>query len=124
MGNGWKKNENFQDSMIILIKIIHTVIWAIMAAASFYILYAGIFGIFDMTLVFSIALLIMETVVLFINRWTCPLTPMAKRYTADRQDNFDIYLPLFLAKYNKILFGAIFITGSFLVLWNWIEKAM
>jgi hypothetical protein len=42
---------------------------------------------------------------------TCPLTAVAARYTAERQDNFDIYLPLWLARYNKVLFGVLYAVG-------------
>ena len=37
-----------------------------------------------------------------------------------RQDNFDIYLPLWLARYNKLIFGAIYLAGIAytLVLWR------
>lgn len=96
----------------------HTVIWVIMAGASFYILYAGIFNIFDTWLYISIGLLILETIVLIINKWTCPLTPMAMKYTENRADNFDIYLPLLVARYNKQIFGVIFVIGLILVIVN------
>lgn len=104
-----------------VIKIIHTIIWFIMATASFYILYAGIFKIFDIWLYISIGLLVLETIVLIINKWTCPLTPMAMKHTENRADNFDIYLPLFVAKYNKQIFGAIFVIGLLLVLINFLS---
>ncbi len=29
----------------------------------------------------------------------------------DRRDNFDIYLPLWLARYNKLIFGWLFVAG-------------
>jgi hypothetical protein len=37
----------------------------------------------------------------------CPLTAVAVRYTVDRRDNFDIYLPEWLARRNKPIFGSI-----------------
>jgi hypothetical protein len=33
-------------------------------------------------------------------------------YTAERADNFDIYMPLWLARQNKTIFGALFIGGE------------
>ena len=33
---------------------------------------------------------------LVVNRWRCPLTSAAERYTTDRRANFDIYLPEWL----------------------------
>jgi hypothetical protein len=38
-------------------------------------------------------LVIGETVVLVLNGWRCPFTGVAARYTDDRRDNFDIFLP-------------------------------
>ena len=109
--------------MIKLIKFAHTVIWLIMAAATLYILYAGITNTFNFTLMISIILLTLESVTLIFNKWTCPLTPMAKKYTSDRKDNFDIYLPNWLAKHNKIIFGTLFVIGIILVLINWLMRS-
>lgn len=104
------------ESSLRLIKWVHTIIWIVMAAATFYILFAAIVSRLDLWLWISIGLLVFETIVLLINRWTCPLTPMAMKYTSDRQDNFDIYLPRTIAKYNKLIFGALFVIGLIWVL--------
>ena len=98
-----------------IIKTLHTIIWFIMACASLYILYAGITNTFGVWLWVSVGLLAFESITLLINRWTCPLTPIAMKFTEDRVDNFDIYLPLFIAKYNKIIFGTIYVIGLALV---------
>jgi hypothetical protein len=90
-----------------------------MAVATFYILYAGLYRIFDMWLYISIGLLVFETLVLLINRWTCPLTPIAMKYTTDRGANFDIYLPNVLAKHNKMIFGTLFVIGLLLIVYNY-----
>jgi hypothetical protein len=49
--------------------------------------------------------------VLGLNRWSCPLTAVAARYTDDRRANFDIYLPVWLAKFNKQIFGPLYVAG-------------
>jgi hypothetical protein len=61
--------------------------------------------------VWAITAVLFEVVVLLINRWRCPLTGVAARYTDQRQDNFDIYLPLWLARHNKTVFGWLFVAG-------------
>lgn len=104
--------------MIKEIKILHTIIWFIMASATLYIFYAGITNTFNYIVLISIILMCIEIVVLVYNKWTCPLTPIARKYTTDTKDNFDIYLPNWLAKYNKIIFGTIFIIGMVLVIFN------
>lgn len=107
--------------MLSFIKIIHTIIWTVMVVATFYIFYAGITNTFNLILYISIALLIIETTVLLLNKWTCPLTPLARKYDLGKKDNFDIYLPNWLAKYNKVIFGAIFVTGMIMVIINWMK---
>ena len=52
-----------------------------------------------------------EVVVLVLNRMRCPLTPIAARFTETRSSNFDIYLPQWLAKNNKEVFGTLYALG-------------
>jgi hypothetical protein len=54
---------------------------------------------------------LLECLVLAANRMQCPLTTIAARYTDDRRDNFDIWLPEWLARHNKRIFGALFAAG-------------
>ena len=63
--------------------------------------------------------MLLETLVLALNRWTCPLTPVAARYTADRAPNFDIFLPRWLARWNKEIFGPLFALGALALLLRW-----
>jgi hypothetical protein len=60
-------------------------------------------------------LVFVEVAVLAVNGGRCPLTAVAARYTDDRRDNFDIYLPLWLARYNKLIFGTLFVVGLLLL---------
>lgn len=108
--------------MLKIIKISHTLIWIIMVSACFYVLYAGLTNTFDLILVISIILLVIETLVLVFNEWTCPFTLLAEKYTTEKSHNFDIYIPSWLAKYNKLIFGIIFVVGLVLVIFNWIKK--
>jgi len=62
---------------------------------------------------------LLEVLILAANQWRCPLTAVAARYTADRTDNFDIYLPLWLARYNKQIFGSLFAAGLVYTLGRW-----
>lgn len=63
------------------------------------------------------ALVLLEVGVLVVNRMRCPLTAVAARFTTERRDNFDIYLPLWLATHNKEIFGTLFVVGSLISLW-------
>jgi hypothetical protein len=48
-----------------------------------------------------IAIGLIECVILALNGGRCPLTDLAGRHSGERMDNFDIYLPLWLAGTTK-----------------------
>ncbi|MEZ4934917.1 MAG: hypothetical protein R2788_22655 [Saprospiraceae bacterium] len=103
---------------LIAVKILHTVIWAVMVAAIFYILYSGWSGKISFWTYVAIGLHVVEATVLLVNNWVCPLTPLARRYSNSNNSNFDIYLPELLAKYNKEIFGTLLVIGVVLVIWR------
>ena len=102
-----------------VVKTVHTIVWAVMAGAILAIPVLAWYG-FWFASVSLIALVLVECLVLAFNRMRCPLTDVAARYTDDRRDNFDIYLPLWLAKYNKLLFGSLFVAGLLFTLALWL----
>ena|ERR1035437_7671117 len=109
------------NTLLILIKFSHTIVWAFFVACIVAIPLAGMERRFDCALVLSI-LVLLECVVILTNRGRCPLTDVAARYTDDRADNFDIYLPLWLARHNKTVFGFLFLAGEFYVLACWLKR--
>ena len=62
------------------------------------------------------AVVLTECVVLALNHFRCPSTGLAARYTSDRAPNFDIFLPLRLARHNQSVFGTLFFAGALSVL--------
>jgi hypothetical protein len=102
--------------MIGFIKTIHTIIWAIMVTAILYIVYCGLTNQTNFLLWLSIGLIILEGLTLIIYKWHCPLTLIAKKYTNECGDNFDIYLPLFLARHTKTIFSILFLLGLMLII--------
>jgi hypothetical protein len=59
-------------------------------------------------------------VVLAFNQMRCPLTSVAARYTDDRLDNFDIFLPEWLARHNKVIFGTLYLAGVLFSIVRWV----
>ena len=96
--------------MLKAIKVVHTIVWALFAGCIFAIPTASLYG--DNQVAFWLAAIVfVEVAVLAVNKWRCPLTALAARYTTDRGANFDIYLPEWLAKHNKVIFGTIYLVG-------------
>ena len=96
-------------SKLILIKTIHTIIWFFFNVVLFYMAYAVIVNKIDRLVWIAVALILLEGVVLLIFSKMCPLTIIARKYSDSANDNFDIYLPNWLAKYNKQIYTTFFI---------------
>ena len=92
------------------VKVVHTVVWAFFVIAIVAIPVFGWGGNFRLA-AWSAAIVFAEVAVLAVNGWRCPLTGVAARFTDDRADNFDIYLPEWLARHNKVIFGGLYILG-------------
>jgi hypothetical protein len=105
---------------LVLVKLIHTIVWAFFAGCIVALPVVALAGRLRLAAWLAVAVLI-EAAVLVANRWRCPLTGVAARYTDDRRDNFDIYLPLRLARYNKQIFGTLFVVGGAVALWAWLR---
>lgn len=96
-------------SKLILVKVIHTMIWLFFNVVLFYMAYAVIVNKIDKYVWIGIALIIGEGIVLIIFKKVCPLTIIARKYSNSTKDNFDIFLPNWLAKYNKLIYTIFFI---------------
>lgn len=104
---------------LVAIRLLHTIAWAFFASCVVLISPAAVTGRVDIA-VLLIGAVTVEVLVLALNGWRCPLTAIAARYTAERRDNFDIYPPLRLARYNKEIFGALFVAGILLTVARWL----
>jgi hypothetical protein len=108
----------YRVSVLVAIKFLHTLIWAIFAGCILGLPLATVTGQFDWAGVLS-ALVLIECLVLALNRGSCPLTSLAARFTSERSDNFDIYLPNWLARHNKKIFGTLFIVFELFAIFRW-----
>jgi hypothetical protein len=100
------------------IKLLHTIAWAVFAGCILAIPLAAWRREF-LIAIWLIAIVSLECLVLAVNRMRCPLTDVAARYTDERHANFDIYLPLWVARYNKAIFGSLFAAGLMFTLVRW-----
>ena len=101
---------------LLAIKWVHTLIWLFFVVVIFYILYSGVFNEVNIYTWVGIGLIVGEGIVLLVFKMFCPLTVMARKYSDSDKDNFDIFLPNWLAKYNKLIFTTLYVIGLILVL--------
>jgi len=107
--------------MLTTIKLLHTVVWAFFVACIAGIFAAAQAGRFGLACLF-IGVVLLEVLILFLNRMRCPLTGIAARYTPLRAENFDIFLPLWLARNNQRIFGTLYVLGIAFTLFAWLGR--
>jgi hypothetical protein len=91
-----------------IVKGIHSVIWMFFSGVIGYLYFAVISGKIDKWVWIGIGIILLEGIVLLIFKRSCPITLIARKYSDSTKDNFDIFLPNWLAKYNKLIYTILF----------------
>lgn len=81
----------------------------------FYIVYSEIFDRIGVMTYVAIGLIVREGIILLIFKWRCPLTVVGYKYSDTKEVGFEIFIPKWLAKHNKMIFAIIFAAGLVLV---------
>lgn len=98
--------------MLLVVRLVHTAIYIVNAAACFVLLYAGLSGIVGPLFWVAIGLVGLEAAILVANRLRCPLSAIAERYGARESDVFyDTYLPERLTRYTVHFFSTVVLAG-------------
>jgi len=95
------------EAKLMSLKVIHTAIWVFFNVLIFYALYAVIADKIDIWVWLCLAAVAAEGIVLLVFNRFCPITLAARKYSSSDKANFDIYLPNWLAKYNKLIYTSI-----------------
>ena len=111
--------ESRTAHIIVAIKLLHTVVWCFFASCILGVPIAAGLHMFGFA-AFLAGLVLLECLVLVLNHWRCPITDLAAQYAPETSANFDIYLPNWLARHNKTIFGAIFVAGGLYALAQWL----
>ncbi|KNZ33236.1 MAG: hypothetical protein AD742_07410 [Methylibium sp. NZG] len=107
-----------QPRALLAVKIAHTIAWAFFAGCIVAIPVVSWFG-HHTVVAWLVGIVFIEVAILLVNGWRCPLTILAERFTDKRHDNFDIFLPPWLARNNKRIFGTLFCLGLVFAYARW-----
>jgi hypothetical protein len=107
---------------LVAVKIVHTVVWV------FFVLCIAAIPLLAwrdeyVYATWFVGIVFVEVLVIVLNRWRCPLTPVAARFTEDRRANFDIFLPEWLAQHNKLIFGGLYLAGIAYLIVSWAARS-
>ena len=103
------------------IRLLHTIVWTLIVAWIVAIPAAAWAHHFRLAAILS-ALVWIECGVLAVNHGRCPLTNLAQRFRTEKRANFDIYLPEWVARRNKEIFGTLFVVNELIAVVLWVRK--
>ena len=84
----------------------------------FYLFYAVIANKIDNWVWIGLGLFGLEGIVLLVIKMKCPLTVLAAKETDSRADNFDIFLPNWLARYTKLIYSGLLAIVIIILAWR------
>lgn len=99
-----------------LVKLVHTGIYIVMAAATIYVLFAGISGRRGAVVWTAVGLVAFEGIVFFGNGMRCPLTTLALKYGDPIGHVGDTLFPEACTRYTFRAFGTLYVLGVLLIL--------
>ena len=103
---------------ILQIKFVHTAIFWVLSACTLYALYSGLADRITGWTWVAVGLLLVESVVLAVSGWTCPLTLLAERQGAPRGSVADLFLPKWLADRIFPVCGTLYVVSLMLIAWR------
>jgi hypothetical protein len=108
------------ERKLLIVKMVHTVAWAFFAGCIVAVPFAGVRDQLWLATALCAAVFV-EVLILSVNEWHCPLTPVAAQFTPNRRPNFDIFLPEWLARYNKEIFGTLYVADLAYLAYLWLR---
>lgn len=99
---------------------IHTLIYVVMAASTFVLVFAGVTGTDGWWLWAAMVLLGVEIVVFVGSGMKCRLTALAVRYGAEKGYAFDTFLPERVTRYTFQFFTSVMLIGLVLLALRWL----
>jgi hypothetical protein len=103
---------------ILQVKIVHTAIFWFLSLCVVYALFSGIADRVTTWTWVAVGVLFVESVVLAVSGWTCPLTILAERQGASDGSVADIFLPKRLADRIFPVCGTAYGLSLALILWR------
>lgn len=96
----------FASETLVAVKVIHTALFLLVAAALGLTLWDGLRGAPSRRTALAGAVVATESLVYVSNNQVCPLTPLAEHFGADRGSVVDLFLPASVARRIPVVAGS------------------
>lgn len=103
---------------VLQIKVVHTLVFWVLSLCVAYALFCGIADRITVWTWVAVGLLALESVVLVLSGWTCPLTILAERRGAARGSVTDIFLPKWCADRIFPFCGTSYVLALVIIAWR------
>jgi len=97
-----------ENRKVFVIKFIHSFFFLLMVFSLFYTLFCCITGTYNWTLPVAMAIIIIDGLLIALNRGRCPLTTLAAKYGAKNGAVTHLFMPVFMARYVFKFFTVLF----------------
>jgi hypothetical protein len=101
---------------ILHVKLVHTLIFWLLSACVLYALFCGVADRITPWTWVAVGLVLLESFVLAVSGWTCPLTILTERLGAVRGSVTDIFLPKWFADRIFPICGTTYVAALVLIL--------
>jgi len=95
--NQTSKDAEINPRMIVVVRSIHTLIALVMIASMAIVYYSAISETYDILLYLALGALLIEGIVITINKGDCPFSYLQRKYGDDKAF-FELFLPKSIAK--------------------------
>jgi hypothetical protein len=103
---------------ILQIKVVHTIIFAVLSACVLVAVYSALTNRITTWTWAAVGLVLVESVVLVVFGWKCPLTVLAERLGASQGAVVDIFLPKWFADRIFPVCGTTYGVALVIILWR------
>jgi hypothetical protein len=103
-----------------VVRGVHTLIYVVMSASVFVMLYAGMSGASGAWLWPALALVAIESVVFVGNGLRCPFTALARRYSGEENPVSDTFFPERMTRHTFAVFGPMILIGLAFLVVRWV----
>jgi hypothetical protein len=107
------------EQRLVVVRGVHTAIYAVMAVAVLALLYAGLSGAKGAWLWPAVALVLVESAVFVAGGLRCPFTALAAMYTSEGRTVSDTFFPERITRYTLTVFGPLVLLGLALLAARW-----
>ena len=101
------------------VKFVHTVIFLFLSFCLGYLFYSGITETYNWVLFMAVSALLLEGIVLLLNKKQCPLTLLARGYGDETGRITDMFLPAWFVPYVFRVGFTLFVIGVILLVMNY-----